>query len=109
MFEMVASNELLHELQVVLLRQKFRRYLTEGEALQYILWLHEGATISYKGEIHSISRDPDDDYLLALAENSGADYLVSGDGDLLDLEEPRTPIIPPRDFHKILESSKGES
>ncbi len=91
------------------MRQRFRRYLTEDEALQYILWLHEGATLADREEIHPISRDPDDDYLLALAENSDSDYLVSGDGDLLDLEEPRTLIITPRDFHKILESSEGEN
>ena len=32
-----------------------------------------------------ISRDPSDDHVLALAEQSGADYIITGDEDLLSL------------------------
>lgn len=34
-----------------------------------------------------ICRDPKDNYLLALAKDSQADYLITGDNDLLVLEE----------------------
>jgi uncharacterized protein len=46
------------------------------------------------------SPDPDDDYLLALAEAGKADYLVTGDkGHLLDLDTHKgTRIISARDF-----------
>ncbi|HWB84165.1 MAG TPA: putative toxin-antitoxin system toxin component, PIN family [Bryobacteraceae bacterium] len=46
------------------------------------------------------SSDPDDDYLLALAEAADADYLVTGDkGGLLDLGTHKgTRIISARDF-----------
>lgn len=51
----------------------------------------------------SLSRDPDDDKFLACAHQAGASYLVTGDGDLLDLkEEFPFKIISPRDFLKIL-------
>jgi len=39
------------------------------------------------------SPDPDDDYLIALARVSGADYLVSGDRHLLDLEKADPPVL----------------
>jgi uncharacterized protein len=39
------------------------------------------------------SRDPDDDYLLGCAEAGGADYLVTGDDDLLSVERYRAVVI----------------
>jgi hypothetical protein len=43
------------------------------------------------------SRDPDDDYLLALAINRHA-YLVTGDQDLIALSDD-LPILTPAQFH----------
>lgn len=102
-FELVVSYELLYELEVVLLREKFRRYLTEGEALEYVLWLREGAVLEREGEVRPLSRDPKDDYLLALARNSDADYLISGDPDLRDLEGEDLPaVVSPRRFVDLI-------
>lgn len=103
---MVVSHQLLYELQAVLLRQKFRRCRTEGEALEYVLWLREGATLAEEKGIRPVSRDPDDNYLLALAASSTADYLVSGDGDLLEIENPPTPVISPRDFFEKIRDQR---
>lgn len=99
-FELVVSYELLFELQSILLREKFRRYRPERDVLDYVLWLRENATLGSEGEMRSLSRDPDDDYLLALACSSGADYLVSGDPDLRDLEEQEDlpAVVSPRRF-----------
>ena len=47
----------------------------------------------YYGEIIQVNskvdvcRDPKDNFILALSKDSGADYLLTGDGDLLDLRE----------------------
>lgn len=50
-----------------------------------------------------ICRDPDDDYLLALAEASNADVLVTRDEDLLTLRKHgRTEIIHVAEFLKRL-------
>lgn len=88
---MIVSFGLLHELEAVLLRPWFRRKLSYEEVLEYVLWLAEGATLAEEGEIENVTADPDDDYLVALAKNSGADLIVSGDRHLLDLEAgPRT-------------------
>ena len=44
-------------------------------------------------------RDPRDDKFLALAVDGRADYLVSSDRDLLDMEGfDGIPIVTPRDF-----------
>ena len=49
------------------------------------------------------SADPDDDYLLALAENEKA-IVVSGDEHLLELAD-RFPVLSPRAFQDELEAN----
>lgn len=54
-------------------------------------------------EIPPISRDPKDDYLIAYAVVGEADYLVTGDKDLLVLEKMGdVAILSPADFAKLL-------
>ena len=52
----------------------------------------------------SLSRDPHDDYLLAHATAGHADYLVSGDKDVLALASNELPfrIVSPAEFLAIL-------
>ena len=46
-----------------------------------------------------VARDPDDDIVVACAVAAGARYIVSGDGDLLDLERHRgIEIVTPREM-----------
>jgi predicted nucleic acid-binding protein len=45
----------------------------------------------------AVTRDPNDDYLVALAVAAQADALISGDRDLTDLQTP-VPILTPRMF-----------
>jgi len=44
----------------------------------------------------SVTRDPGDDYLVALAVGAGADALVSGDRDLTDLTGAGVTVLTPR-------------
>jgi len=49
--------------------------------------------------IPAVTRDPKDDYLLAYAVVGEADYLVTGDEDLLVLQRVQgVTICPPREF-----------
>jgi len=53
--------------------------------------------------IPAVVRDPKDDYLLAYAVVGEADYLVSGDRDLLVLKEVEgVRILSPREFLRTL-------
>lgn len=50
-------------------------------------------------------RDPKDLYLLSLAESINADYIVSGDADLLDLKQHKqTKLLRLIEFRKFLEN-----
>jgi hypothetical protein len=56
-----------------------------------------------KTEIPAVTRDPKDDYLLAYAIVGEADYLVTGDKDLLFLESVGSlTIVKPVDFITLL-------
>jgi predicted nucleic acid-binding protein len=52
-------------------------------------------------------RHPDDAWVLASAVAGGAEVLVTGDQDLLTIEEPPLPILSPRSFWGRLRGSRG--
>jgi putative PIN family toxin of toxin-antitoxin system len=96
-FELVVSEELLAELGRALAYPKLREQISRDDAADFIAILR--ATASMLGDAEHpdhISRDPGDDYLLALAKAS-ASVLVSGDRDLLVLA-PELPIEEPGAF-----------
>lgn len=106
-FELIVSPTLLTELAGVLERPKFRRWLTVGETRALVRTLSTGATlIDDPPQEHHGLRDPDDAYLLTLARSAKADYLVSGDGDLTSLSDPRPPVITPADFLASLDTDE---
>ncbi len=71
-------------------------YLTEVATLQ------NPPTLS-----HQVCRDKNDDIILSLAETVKAQFLISGDNDLLEIKKYKnTRIITPREFWEILRRKK---
>jgi putative PIN family toxin of toxin-antitoxin system len=98
-FDLLVSPKLVAELARVLGRPKFRRYATEREARAYVASLERFATLCADVESPArLSPDPGDDYLLALARAYSANFLVSGDADLYQLENTEPPVLTPRAF-----------
>ena len=99
-FDLVVSPVLLGELERVLLRRKFRPYVSEGDVRQYVAALaQEGVVISDpQPSSEPLTEDPKDDYLLSLARAAGAEAIVSGDAHLTSLEAPEPPVLTPRQF-----------
>ena len=103
-FELVVSPLLLDELTATLLRPKFRRWATENDVVAFIEVLRLAAVmVEDPAEVEPISRDPNDDYLVALARAAGAHVLVSSDGDLTSVEGNDPPIVTPRRFLSSIE------
>ena len=103
---LIASAKLLRELRTVLAREKFRRYLSQDEADEYVDGLQLVCEL-VDDSINppAVSRDPNDDYLVAIASASGADALVSGDQDLLVLSSPR--VLTPRQSLGLFQKHNG--
>ncbi len=81
--QLVISEEILEEIIVVTQRPKLQKYFTFNKVDELIQILQNiGLFINITSEV-SLCRDPKDNYLLALAKDSGANFLVTGDQDLL--------------------------
>lgn len=88
-------------------RSRFRQYFSVEEAEQLITDLWDLARrVGDADDIPTVTRDPDDDYLVALARNSEADVLVTGDRDLLDLEQIDVEVLAPRQFVEQLDTGE---
>ncbi len=102
-FELVCSPLLLDELARALAYPKLKKHIHPDEADQLIDLLRRGALVVDDPTVlpDVRSRDPDDDFLIALAAKSRS-LLVSGDNDLLDLAE-QIPVYSPGDFLTMIE------
>ena len=77
------SQALSEELDNVLRRHRFDRYVTRLERTAFLRYLLRMAVSVQITETVQACRDPKDDKILELAVNGDADYIVTGDGDLL--------------------------
>lgn len=95
-FDLVVSEQLIDELSRAFAYPKLRARVSQEEADALIGLLRAGATVLADPPSASVrSRDPGDDYLLALAAASRA-ILVTGDSDLVALKD--LPIETPAAF-----------
>lgn len=101
-FELIASKALPDELERALAYPRLRRHISEPDAAELVRWFADSATVVIDPDadppVHS--RDPDDDYLIALASVHRA-ALVSGDKHVLALEG-EIPVFSPRAFLDLL-------
>ena len=83
--QLIFSEELLNELHIVSKRPKFLKYFPSTvQSDRLIDFLRSiGELISLPNVIPNRCRDAKDDYLLELAIRSDADFLITGDDDLL--------------------------
>jgi len=97
----ITTEKLLLEIKTVTSREKLKKHFPK-ESVNELIELLE--TIAKKVEIkptHFISRDPKDNFLLDLIDFSKADYLVTGDKDLLEHNPFKTAqILTPNEFEK---------
>ena len=84
--ELYITNAILDEITEVMLRPNFK---TPPQIIDaYIKAIEKtGKKIFTSGEITGICRDKDDDAIIECGILSSADYLITGDNDLLVLEK----------------------
>ena len=93
------SEATLLELNQVLNRKKFIKYFTVEEKQEFIVKLIESAELVAITESIDVCRDPKDNKFLELAVSGEADFIISGDRDLLVLNPFRNiEIITANDF-----------
>ncbi|MEG3845110.1 putative toxin-antitoxin system toxin component, PIN family [Microcoleus sp. herbarium14] len=83
--QVVLCEQIIEEINLVTQRPKLQKYFPATKVQELLELLRIiGLWIEVISEV-SICRDAKDNYLLALAKDSQADFLITGDGDLLTL------------------------
>ncbi len=101
--KLIFSNESIEEFLTVAKRPKFHKHFSDSD-LKELLQLFDkyGKLVEVNIQIEEC-RDYKDNFLLSLAVESKADYLVSGDSDLLILKNiKKTKIVSWTDFTKVI-------
>jgi len=96
--EVVVSKEILAEYDRVI-SQLARKEGQDHLAHHWLMFIGQYTTIITARSPVKVCRDPDDNKYLACAVDGDADFIVSGDRDLLVLKEfIGIPILTPRQF-----------
>ena len=105
--ELLVSDATLAELEEVLRRPRFDRYVSRAIREQFLSTLPEFATRVAIAERIKACRDPEDDKFLEAAINGQADFLVTGDRGLLAISRFRSvAIVSPTGYLRIV---RGQS
>ena len=100
-FDLILCDGILQEFERVL-KKKFAA--SPHETSEALIILSEAALeiLGRTDSITPICRDSDDDLILACARDAVADYVVTGDEDLLVLKNYESiSIVNPREFEKL--------
>jgi hypothetical protein len=84
---LIFSNELIEEFIAVVSRPKFKTYFSKKDIEKFLVYFEQfGELVEVKSDL-KICRDEKDNFLLNLSVDSKADYLITGDKDLLILDK----------------------
>ena len=103
--QLIFSKELLEEIIEVSSRSKLKKFFKKEDIKLIFNIIERYAVLVPVTSVVTECRDKKDDFLLSLAKDSNADFLLTGDKDLLILKKIyRTQIITISDFQAISNS-----
>lgn len=101
--KIITCNEQLQELSDVFNKPKLKKYFTKLQVNEFFDLLDFSSEKIDICSITNLCRDAKDDYLVSLSIDSQADYLITGDMDLLVLNKiGKTIIIKYVDFEIVM-------
>ena len=90
---LLLSADLRNEILDVVQRPKFKKYISDDDLQAYLRRINSYKLTPVAVQVE-ICRDPKDNFLLALCLDGRADFLITGDQDLLVLKQfQQTRII----------------
>ncbi len=99
------SKELIREIESTITKPKLKKYFRTNALEEMLLAFEPFIDLIDVQSIVTTCRDPKDNFLLALAKDSKADYLLTGDNDLLDIKNfAKTKIITINNFFEVTKS-----
>lgn len=104
--KIITCDEQLVELSEVFKKPKIKKYVEKEQISEFFELLKESSEIVIISSKSNICRDPKDNYLVSLSLDSNADYLITGDKDLLILNKiNKTIVLNYNDFDRIILTS----
>ena len=98
-FVIAQNQDTWHALETRIARSKFDRYFGESGRLRHLVAIAQSIQHFEMLTEVSVSRDKTDDKFIALAIDSGATVIISGDLDLKDLQAYKgVEILSPAQF-----------
>ena len=98
-YHLLASDELFEELDDAVQKPYLAKKIRQTVYMELVAHLRTVADLVAVYSIVEVCRDPKDNFLLALAKDGSADYLITGDKDLLIIKEfENTKIVTLPDF-----------
>ena len=98
---LLTSEELFSDLKRGIQKPKVTKKITPADYEKLVSRLRSAALFVNVRSVVNVCRDPEDNFLLALAKDGNADYLITGDLDLLVMKEfENTKIVSLTDFEK---------
>jgi hypothetical protein len=108
--KLLVSEATIAELDEVLRRPKFDKYVPEEKRLEFLAALVRVAELVKVAEVVTACRDAKDDKFLELAVSGRASHIVSGDDDLLVLHPFRgIAVVTPQAFLAGVQGSGAEA
>jgi putative PIN family toxin of toxin-antitoxin system len=108
-YHLMVSEQLFRELGRAIHKPYLARKINLADHEKLVSLLKTDAELV---DVHStveVCRDPKDNFLLALAKDGEADYLITGDDDLLDLKEfGKTKIVTLTNFETACRERKPQ-
>lgn len=108
-FDLLAPSQLFPKLEDVLARPKIQKRLgwSEAEISAYVrrlkLFIQE-IEVEEAEQIPKYTKDPEDDPYVHTAVLTRASYLVSGDSDILDMQNPPVRVLDASQFVGLWEA-----
>lgn len=91
--KIITCNEQLVELSEVFKKPKIKKFFTKEQITEFFELIDEASECKRILSKTTICRDPKDNYLVSLAIDYNADFLITGDRDLLALNKIGDTII----------------
>lgn len=99
---LIFSSSMLEELTRTFRKPKIAKLINEDEAKKMLLFIELFAEFVEPSKEILLCRDPADNHIIATALAAKANFIISGDDDLLSLKSPPISIITPKKFVEYL-------
>ena len=101
-YQLLVSEQLFRELGRAVQKTYLSKNIKQADYDSLVSLLRTDAELVEVRSVVDVCRDPKDNFLLALAKDGDADYLITGDGDLLVLKEfEKTKIVKLSDLENV--------